>query len=632
MTRPSPFAHSWAVVIGIDAYANGIPALRTASADARRLAALLADAHGYDVTTLLDADASHARITTLLGTELPAKVGPDDRLLFYFAGHGVARDGDDGPAGFLLPADARSGDATSYLDMPRVHDALLALPCRHALVVLDSCFSGAFKWSGTRDVDEVPEVVHQEKYDRYVQSPAWQVITSAAHDEKAIDVLTGGVLGTRDASGTHSPFATALFDALGGAGDLVPAGTGDGLITATELFLYLRETLQDAVEAAGKEQTPGLIPLRKQDRGEYVFFIPGRDLALPPAPPLTFENNPWRGLASYDAAQASLFFGRDAEIAALRRTVQAHALTVVLGASGTGKSSLAKAGVLPRLTADGWLVLPVVRPGSQPLLNLAQALVTDGTTAPAATRDAIAARIDALLAATPGRQVALMVDQFEELITLVRSSAERDTTLAMLADLATRHADQLRIIVTIRTDFEPNFDRSAFGDLWRDGRFVVPPMSRGNLRAVIEKAAAARVLYFEPSKLVEALLDDVAATPGALPLLSFALSEMYIAYVKRRSSDRAITQADYEALGGVVGALRARAESEYAALDAAHQATLRRVMLRLVTTDGGGLARPARDADAELDFDDRRRTRARRGGGAAAHRGATAGGGEGARW
>ena len=76
----------------------------------------------------------------------------------------------------------------------------------------------------------------------------------------------------------------------------------------------------------------------------------------------------------------------------------------------------------------------------------------------------------------------------------------------------------------------------------------------------------------------------MVATPGALPLLSFALSEMYIRYVKRQSSDRAITQADYDALGGVVGALRARAEAEYEALDDAHMATLRRVMLRLVTS------------------------------------------------
>jgi WD40 repeat protein len=265
---------------------------------------------------------------------------------------------------------------------------------------------------------------------------------------------------------------------------------------------------------------------------------------------------------------------------------------------------------VPRLAADGNTVLPIVRPGSAPLVAIAQAISAAGAPALAATPLAISTRIADLVAKAGAKKLVLVIDQFEELITLVRTSAERDEALGLLAQLSTAHADTLRIVVTIRTDFEPNFDRSAFGDRWRDGRYVVPPMSRENLRAVIEKPATARVLYFDPSNLVDTLLDDVVATPGGLPLLSFALSEMYIAYVKRQSGDRAITRADYDALGGVVGALRSRAESEYASLDDAHKGTLRRVMLRLVTTDGGGLAR-RRVLDDELDFaDDGERTRA----------------------
>ena len=603
MTDRSPFARSIAVVIGINTYGSGIPALRTAANDARRLGALLRDGHGYDVTLLLDADANLASLTELFTRTLPATVKDDDRVLFYFAGHGVARDGDEGPNGYLLPSDARRGEESTYLHMPLVHDALLALPCRHMLVVLDSCFSGAFRWSGTRDAEVEEEIVYKEKYERFVRTPAWQVITSAAQDQKALDQLSAGALGSRDGEGAHSPFALALFDALDGKGDLVPDGKGDGLVTATELYLYLDEKLQNAVEAAGKSQTPRLWPLKKHDKGEYVFFVPGRELALQNAPPLTFDSNPWRGLASYESASANLFFGRDVEIAALRAKIETLPLTVVLGASGTGKSSLVKAGLLPKLAADGWLVLPIVRPGSTPLVALAQALAGPTDTTAAVTPDRIAQRAQRLLDTNPGKKVVLVVDQFEELITLVRTAAERDQTLALLAQLITAHADRLRVVLTIRTDFEPNFDRAAFGEQWRAGRFVVPPMSRENLKAVIEKPAAARVLYFEPSKLVETLLDEVVATPGALPLLSFALTEMYILYVKRQSLDRAITQADYDALGGVVGALRARAESEYEAFDSAHRATLRRVMLRLVTAEGGGLAR-RRVMDAELDFAD----------------------------
>ena len=216
-------------------------------------------------------------------------------------------------------------------------------------------------------------MIHQERYERFVRDPAWQVITSASQDQKALDQLRTGTLGGRDGDGEHSPFALALFEALEGQGDVVPGGGGDGLITATELYLYLEDRLQAATIEAGRRQTPRLWPLAKHEKGEFVFLVPGRELTLPPAPPLTADANPWRGLASYDSGDAALFFGREAPAAALQDAIETKPLVVVLGASGTGKSSLVKAGVLPRLASDSrWLVLPVVRPGTAPLDALAR--------------------------------------------------------------------------------------------------------------------------------------------------------------------------------------------------------------------------------------------------------------------
>lgn len=601
---PSPFRQSIAVVVGIDAYQHGIPPLKTAANDARRVGEILAAQHGYEVTTLVDAEASRARLVALLKEDLPARVGPDDRVCFYFAGHGVAIDGDQGPNGYLLPADASRGDEATFLNMPLVHDALLALKCRHMLVVLDSCFSGAFRWSGTRAFTPLPEVIHQERYDRFVRDPAWQVITSASQDQKAMDQLSSGALGSRDSEGAHSPFALALFEALEGQGDVVPRQGGDGIITATELYLFIEERLQTATIAAGVRQTPRLWPLARHEKGEFVFFAPGRDVTLPPAPPLTFDANPWRGLAAYDKADAALFFGRQAPIATLESEIRSKPFVVVLGASGTGKSSLVKAGVLPRLEADpGWQVLPTVRPGSDPLDALARAVATLGPGTSTAGSTDIAAAVAAWCWTNAGRRLLVVVDQCEELVTMARAATARDGVMTLLAQLLDAHPQQVSVVLTLRTDFEPQFDRSAMAPRWKDARYVVPPMSRADLKAVVDQPASARVLYFDPPALVETLLDDVTNTPGGLPLLSFALSEMYVRYVGRQSSDRALTRDDYDALGGVVGALRSRADAEYDALDDAHRESMQRLMLRMVAGGTGSLVK-RRVSDAELEFAD----------------------------
>ena len=190
------FRQSHAVVIGINGYGNGIPPLLTAVNDARRIAQVLEAEFGYAVQ-LLTEDVTLAKLSTLLGEHLPIEVQADDRLLVYFAGHGIALDGDDGPAGYLVPQDARSDDRQSFLPMTDLSRWVERLPCRHLLLVLDCCFAGAFRWASTRDLGALPEVIHKERFDRYIRDSAWQVITSAAYDQKALDVLSGAAIGQR---------------------------------------------------------------------------------------------------------------------------------------------------------------------------------------------------------------------------------------------------------------------------------------------------------------------------------------------------------------------------------------------------------------------------------------------------
>ncbi|MBR8839701.1 MAG: caspase family protein [Stigonema ocellatum SAG 48.90 = DSM 106950] len=613
------FQRNLAVIIGINNYSNGIPRLETAVSDAIEIARILKQDHNYDVRLLKDASLEELvqllaafQMQTIPLDQETVSVSENHRVLFYFAGHGIALDAlesEDGPAGYLIPHNAHAGIINTYLLMQDLHNALVSLPCRHLLTILDCCFAGAFRWSSIKR-DIVPsQTVYKERYERFITDRAWQVITSAAHDQKALDFLARR--GTVD---QHSPFAAALLTALRGAADTNPPAkngkpAGDGVITATELYSYLRDELETTTEKLYKRQTPGLFQLSKHDKGEYIFLVPGHELNLPPAPPLNRENNPYRGLEPFDKDHSHLFFGRQEVVKDLSAFVNKQQLTVVLGDSGTGKSSLVKAGLIPDLenaVENQWQVLEPIRPGEFPMTALARAslqMSLGATPEDTASIDAKSQDLQhetnrfALDVATwsnahPQMKLLLVVDQFEELVTMCRSEQERQQFLQALETALT--SNQIYIILTLRSDFEPQFFNSAFPSQWMDARFLLRPMTQNELREVIEKPAAEKVLYFEPPDLVDRLFNEVVQMPGALPLLSFTLSELYLKYLERRGDDRALTESDYFELGGVAGSLTQRATQEYrnlVKLDPAYEHTVRHVMLRMVTVEGGELGR-----------------------------------------
>jgi WD40 repeat protein len=703
------FQRHIAITIGINQYDHGIAPLQTAVQDAQTLAAQLKDDHHYQVTELVDEAATLAGLSTLFCETLPQLVTDQDCLLIYFAGHGIAKEPNrengqtnsqtEGPVGYLIPQDARPEDEGTFLPMQEMYRALEQLPCRHFLLILDCCFAGAFRWASTRDV-LVPEKMYKERFERFQTCAAWQVLTSASHDQKALDILRDN-RGMVHCDGDHSPFAAALFEALTGKD---ADYTKDNVITATELYLYLR----NFVETRSKEkQTPGLWPLPKHDRGEFFFLTQDfKEEKLPGAPTLDPDNNPYRGLEAYEERHGNLFFGRDQLIKSLYTDhIKTDSLTVVVGASGTGKSSLVKAGVIPYLknesflqrrqefkdktaqVAETWQVLPILRPGNDPLAALAQMLLPSTseplqarvTTALAAfdtvvnmrqaalpaafhkkwqalehapkarlvlvldwnkvlqnrltqnhqaTTEADLAKLETLTEAASScvrslqakfqtddtllnallapilqdeaqPHVLLVVDQAEELITQGRDEATRQRFLAYLERALATSPERFRCVLTVRIDFEP-LVMQLFSRRWQEVwptqlRLVVPPMNQDDLRQAIEGPANEAVLHFEPPSLLDELINEVVQMPGALPLLSFTLSELYIKCFDRFRHDgdlsRSLTQADYEDLGKVSGALRTRANQEFDALDEAGQRTLRNIMLRMVAFEGGELAR-----------------------------------------
>jgi len=309
---------------------------------------------------------------------------------------------------------------------------------------------------------------------------------------------------------------------------------------------------------------------------------------------------PYRGLQVFEEEHARFFFGREAATEWLVNELRAGRFLAVLGPSGSGKSSLVRAGLVPALRcgalpgSDNW-PLCVFRPGHRPLESLAVALTqllgpTEDPAALSRLMDALAADRRQLhltarlaLADVPAdRYVALVVDQFEEIFTLCSNGEQRGPFIDNLLYASAIEGGRTMVVLTMRADF---YGKCAvypgLAARITDHQMLVSPMVEEELRQAIEQPARSVGLEFEGG-LVETLLRDVQAEPGALPLLQHTLLELW-----ERREGRRLTFAAYGEIGGVQGAIAHWAESIYAGFGATQQAITRRVMLRL-TKPGEG--------------------------------------------
>jgi WD40 repeat protein len=302
---------------------------------------------------------------------------------------------------------------------------------------------------------------------------------------------------------------------------------------------------------------------------------------------------PFKGLASFEPVDAEYFFGRERLVAELvARLVGARFLGIV-GPSGSGKSSVLRAGLLPALAggvlpgSEGWRRL-LLRPGERPLDELRRVLVSGA-------KDPLAEALDAL---PSGARLLLAVDQFEELHTACRSEAERAAFVETLSRAAADPEGRAVVVVALRADFYGRFAAyPGLAELLGGNQVLVGPMQASELRRAVELPAGRVGLRVEP-ELADALVDDVEGEPGALPLLSTALLELW-----QKRHDNALTLSAYRESGGVHGAVARLAEGTYARVADERRPIVRAVMLRLVG-DGEGDAPVRRRAPlAELDLE-----------------------------
>lgn len=301
-------------------------------------------------------------------------------------------------------------------------------------------------------------------------------------------------------------------------------------------------------------------------------------------PVRTDARNPYKGLHAFQEADAADFYGRAALVDELNHALDERRLVALVGPSGIGKSSVVRAGLIPRLRRAGsdWLVTDLI-PGAFPFEELARALLRVAVRRPDALADDLATGEITLAEAARqvlpgGCRALLVVDQFEELFTLTTDDEVRRRFLDDLTEVA-RDADApLSVLVTLRADFLDRPLRYAeLGELLAAGTVMVAAPSRPELIEAITRPAANVGVRFGPG-LSERIAADVTDQPGGLPLLQYALTELF----DTRSGDL-ITAIDYEAAGGVLGALGRRADELYAELDSTGHDAARQVFLRLVT-------------------------------------------------
>ncbi|MFK4271658.1 nSTAND1 domain-containing NTPase [Streptomyces milbemycinicus] len=339
------------------------------------------------------------------------------------------------------------------------------------------------------------------------------------------------------------------------------AAAGDQLPSLPVTLAYVEACGGDPADRSAWEA-------RWREAAEETTGLPAEDDDATP---------PYRGLARFEPGDHERFFGREQLVADLLELVRERRFAAVFGPSGSGKSSLLRAGLIPALRDDGTAaplprpsVIRVLTPGDRPLRTHADALSPNGDDG----------------------DTWLVIDQFEEVFTLCQDPAERAGFIERLLS-AQDEDSRLRVVIGVRADF---FGRCAehreLTAALRGATLLVGTMGRAELREAIVKPAAAEGLIVERA-LTARIVEEVVDEPGGLPLMSHALLETW-----RRRRSRALTVEAYEAAGGVHGAIALTAERVYGELSERQAEAARRIMLRLITP-GEGAQDTRRPVDRE---------------------------------
>jgi len=349
--------------------------------------------------------------------------------------------------------------------------------------------------------------------------------------------------------------------------------------------------------------------LKDFDRPERLFQLVIEGLPNEFEPPRTLDKQkeddaafrgevgtPYKGLEAFQPQDAEFFFGREELVDDLAERLAKSSFLAVVGPSGSGKSSVVRAGLVPAIWTGAhglaknrdWKVV-LMTPGAHPLEELAVRLATERGVSPGSVLEdlrnephnfCLAVR-QLLLDHSPDAKLVLIVDQAEEIFTLCHDESERRCFIELLAHAAAEDAQTL-VILSLRADFYGHCAAfPSLAALVQDHQALVGPMREGEIRRAIELPAAKAGLTLETG-LVSRILEDLGDEPGSLPLLSHALLETW-----SHREDSTMSVRAYVDSGGVQGAIARTADAVYEQLEPEQQQVAKRIFLRLAEPGRG---------------------------------------------
>ena len=593
-----------ALVVGINTY-QALPSLKAPARDAEAIAQQLQNYGEFRVHRLPEVIQSgratigqKTQVTlrelenSLISLFKPKGNNIPQTALFYFSGHGIQREAGI-REGYLALSDSQPDRGFYGLSLFWLRRLLQESPVRQRIVILDCCHSG--------------ELLNFLEADPGARSGTDRLFMAASREyETAFESLDD----------PYSVFTKAILAGLD------PGRVESGIITNHSLTDHVNHALKGEIQQPLFESSGSEIILTRRNGTPSTLCHTNRSTDV----------CPYRGLEFFDETHAEYFFGREDLTAKLIDKLKTEHFVAVVGASGIGKSSLVRAGMIAQLrqqrTALGeerWRI-KLLTPTEHPLKGLAAAFINPGAAeldraeqlrrAEAFLQDGGAGLAQLVRASLPidsdtsrlvGKErprVLLIIDQFEEMFTLSHGShaeKERQQFFNCLLEAMELAQDCLSIVVVLRTDFLPKCSLyEGLSQKVEQHKLLVSPLKYEQIKATIIRPAQKVGLVCEPS-LIYTMLLDVSGAPGELPLLQYTLLELW---QHRRINAEAglarLTLDVYQELGGIRGTLQKRATEVFYSLTEQEQTIAKRIFLALTQLGEGTEDTRRRVAKSEL--------------------------------